>query len=98
MIRTFRYIGILEGITTLGLFFVAMPAKYLFGQPQLVPTMGMIHGMAFILYMLSMMAMLPGQGLTRGQWLRTFLAAFIPLGTFLNDPMLKRKQAETQPL
>jgi integral membrane protein len=96
MIRTFRYIGILEGITTLALFVVAMPAKYLFGMPQLVPTVGLIHGMAFVVYLLSMMVFLPGTGLTRGQWLRTFLAAFVPLATFFNDPMLKRKQLETE--
>ncbi|WP_366933683.1 DUF3817 domain-containing protein, partial [Devosia sp.] len=37
MIRLFRYIGVAEGITTLALFLVAMPAKYWFGFPDLVP-------------------------------------------------------------
>lgn len=92
MIRVFRYIGVLEGITTVALVFVAMPAKYVFGYPQLVPTVGLVHGIAFVVYLLAMMSMLPGQGLTAAQWARTFMAAFIPLGTFLNDPMLKRKQ------
>ncbi|WP_350150295.1 DUF3817 domain-containing protein [Devosia sp. RR2S18] len=70
MIRAFRYIGVLEGITTVALFFVAMPAKYVFGYPQLVPTVGLVHGIAFVVYLLAMMSMLPGQGLTAGQWAR----------------------------
>jgi integral membrane protein len=92
MIRTFRYIGVLEGITTLALFFVAMPAKYLFGNPGLVPTVGLVHGIAFVIYILSMMVFLPGAGLTKAQWGQTLLASFVPFGTFLNDAMLKRRQ------
>lgn len=92
MIRMFRYIGVAEGFTTLALFLVAMPAKYWFGFPDLVPPVGMIHGVAFIAYMLAMITCLPGRGFSALDWLRTTLAAFFPFGTFLNDPFLKRKQ------
>jgi hypothetical protein len=40
-----------------------------------------------------MLFTLPGRGFSRPQWVRTALAAFVPFGTFLNDPMLKQKQA-----
>jgi integral membrane protein len=93
MIRLFRYIGLAEGITTLALFFVAMPAKYWFGYPGLVPTVGLIHGVAFIAYILGMTICLPGRGFAGFDWVRTTLAAFFPFGTFLNDPFLKRKQS-----
>ncbi|WP_240231329.1 DUF3817 domain-containing protein [Devosia lacusdianchii] len=92
MIRTFRYIGLLEGITTLALFLVAMPAKYWFGFPQLVPPVGLIHGVAFILYLLAMVICLWGRGFSGWEWARTTLAAFFPFGTFINDGLLKRKQ------
>lgn len=92
MIRLFRYIGILEGITTLALFLVAMPAKYWFGLPGLVPPVGMIHGVAFITYIVAMLVCLWGRGFTPWEWTRTLLASFFPFGTFLNDPMLARKQ------
>lgn len=92
MIRLFRYIGVAEGFTTLALFFVAMPAKYWFGYPGLIPPIGLIHGVAFIAYILAMVICLPGRGFSRLDWMRTTLAAFFPVGTFLNDPFLKRKE------
>lgn len=92
MIRLFRTIGLLEGITTLALFLVAMPLKYWFGFPHLVPPVGMIHGAAFVLYLLAMIVCLWGRGFGPWEWARTTLASFFPFGTFLNDPMLKRKQ------
>ncbi|WEK04113.1 MAG: DUF3817 domain-containing protein [Candidatus Devosia phytovorans] len=94
MIRLFRYIGLAEGVTTLALFLVAMPAKYWFGHPELVPTMGMIHGVAFIAYVLAMVMFLPGRGFSAWEWVRTTVASFVPFGTFLNDGLLKRKQQE----
>lgn len=92
MIRTFRLIGLFEGCTTLALFFVAMPAKYAFGNPSLVPPIGALHGFAFVLYLVAMVICLQGRGFSAGEWFRTTVAAFFPLGTFLNDPFLKRKQ------
>ncbi len=93
MLRLLRRIALLEGVTTLALFFVAMPMKYLAGDPRLVPPVGMIHGVAFLLYLGVMAVALPGRGFTRGEWIRTFVASLVPLGTFLNDPFLRRKEA-----
>mgnify|MGYP000872785208 CR=1 FL=1 len=92
MIRAFRYVGLIEGITTLALFFVAMPAKYWFGNPDLVPPVGALHGAAFVLYIVSMVVCLWGRGFTAWEWARTTVASFFPFGTFLNDGLLKRKQ------
>jgi integral membrane protein len=92
MIRAFRYIGVFEGITTLALFFVAMPAKYWFGNPGLVPPVGALHGAAFVIYLVAMVVCLWGRGFTPLEWARTTIASFFPFGTFLNDPFLKRKQ------
>lgn len=95
MIRLFRYIGVAEGITTLALFLVAMPAKYWFGYPDLVPPVGLIHGLAFVVYLLAMVVCLWGSGFSGWDWARTALAAFVPLGTFFNDGFLRRKQLAT---
>ena len=94
MIKTFRFIALVEGFTTLALFLVAMPLKHAFDTPGLVPPVGMIHGIAWIAYVLGMAICLPGKGLSAWLWIRTFLAALVPFGTFLNDPMLRRKQTE----
>ena len=78
MIQLFRYIGLFEGVTTLALFLVAMPAKYWFGNPALVPPRGMIHGVAFLIYLLAMVICLLGRGLSAWEWLQTIVASFFP--------------------
>jgi integral membrane protein len=93
MLQTFRLVALFEGLTTLALFLVAMPLKYWFDYPALVPSVGMTHGIAWLAYLLAMALCLPGQGFTAWQWLRTFAAGLVPFGTFLNDPMIRRKQA-----
>jgi integral membrane protein len=93
MLSLFRLIAFIEGVTTVTLFMVAMPLKYWFGNPMLVPPVGMAHGVAFLVYVAALAPGLWGKGFTALQWLRTFAAAFVPFGTFLNDPLLRRKQA-----
>ena len=90
MLRLFRYIAFFEGVTTLALFLVAMPAKYWLGDARLVPPVGAIHGGAWLLYLVAMAVCLPGKGLSPWGWARTFIAALLPFGTFLNDPYLRK--------
>ncbi len=85
----FRKVAIVEGLTTLALFFVAMPMKYLAGDPRLVPPVGMIHGVAFLVYLAVMVAAFAGRGVTASGWTRTTAASFFPFGTFINDGYLK---------
>lgn len=92
MLKLFRWIALVEGVTTLALFLVAMPAKYWFDHPGLVPPAGLVHGWAFIVYIVAMIVALRGKGFTPGEWARTAIAAFFPFGTFLNDPFIRRKE------
>ena len=92
MLRVFRYIALVEGITTLALFCIAMPLKYGLGLPELVRPTGWAHGVAWLTYLAGMALCLPGKRLTAWQWARTFLASLVPFGTFLNDPLLKSKE------
>jgi integral membrane protein len=89
VIETFRKIALVEGITTLFLFFVAMPFKYLAAQPALVPPAGWAHGAAFVVYVAMMMVTLRTRRVGALGWLRTFGAALVPFGTFVNDRWLK---------
>jgi len=92
MLRLFRIVALIEGVTTLALFGVAMPLKYGLGIPDLIRPTGMVHGVAWLAYLVAMALCLPGKGFTPWQWLRTFVASLFPFGTFLNDGLIKRKE------
>lgn len=97
-LQAFRVIASVEGVTTIALFLIAMPLKYWAGNPVLVPSVGLAHGIAWLAYVTGMAACLPGHGFSAWQVARTFVLALIPFGTFLNDPLLQRKQAESRPI
>ena len=92
--QLFRVIALVEGVTTIALFLIAMPLKYWAGNPALVPPVGMAHGVAWLAYVLGMVLCLPGYRLSALQTARVFVFALFPFGTFLNEPMLKRKQEQ----
>lgn len=93
MLKVFRGVALVEGVTTLALFLVAMPLKYWGDNPVLVPPVGMAHGVAWVAYMLAMVICLPGKGFSLLDLFRTFVAGLFPFGTFLNDGLIRRKMA-----
>lgn len=97
-IALLRLVGLLEGITTALLFLVAMPLKYFFANPGLVPMVGMLHGLAFIAYIAAVFPALRAASWSGMEIARTFLAGVVPFATFVNEPFLKRKQDEAERL
>ena len=93
MLEWFRRVALVEGVTTLFLFFVAMPLKYVGGDPRLVPPAGWVHGLAFVAYLIAMVPALRGRRVGVSGWLRTFAAALVPFGTFANDRWVRRQSA-----
>lgn len=53
-LNRFRLISATEGLSFLLLIFIAMPIKYIGGNPYPVKVFGMIHGILFIIFMLSL--------------------------------------------
>ena len=51
-LKVFKLISILEAISFIVLLLIAMPVKYLLGNPELVRVVGMAHGILFVLYIL----------------------------------------------
>ena len=48
-----RWIGFVEAVSFLLLLGVAMPLKYLAGQPLAVRIVGLIHGILFMIYLVA---------------------------------------------
>lgn len=89
MLKLFRAVALAEGWSTLALFLVAMPLKYAFDWPHLIRPVGWAHGVLFLAYMAAMIPGLWGRRAGWLGWLRTFAAAFVPFGTFLNARFLR---------
>ncbi|MDD7885067.1 DUF3817 domain-containing protein [Flavivirga sp. 57AJ16] len=87
-----RLIGLLEGISLLILIFIAVPLKYGFEQPNLVKTMGPVHGALFLLYIFNTLSIGVNQSwkFTETTW-KVLFACIIPFGTFFIDKKILSK-------
>jgi len=87
-----RIIGFLEGTSLLVLLFVAVPLKYIFGEPFLTRTMGTIHGALFLLFIFNAISVGVEQNwkFKETTW-KVLLACVIPFGTFYIDSRVLSK-------
>lgn len=80
--------GIIEGISTLGLFFVAMPMKYYYDTPEAVTIAGMTHGFLF-LGLVAMFIIGKSQNLISSSMMwGGIVGAILPFGPFVVDAKL----------
>lgn len=87
-----RLIGYLEGISFLVLLFIAMPLKYLAHQPAAVKTVGMAHGLLFVLYVFLLIQNTIELSWSWRKAALGFVASLLPLGTFWADRRLFQPQ------
>ena len=92
-----RLIGWIEGTSYLALLGIAMPLKYLAGQPMAVKVTGWIHGLLFIVFCLVLLQAMIHRSWSLFRAIRYFIAAVVPFGTFIVDGELKREQEGTGP-
>jgi integral membrane protein len=92
-LRRMRLASIAEGCTLLILVFVAVPLKHLGGHPIATAIMGPVHGMAFLLYVWTLIQTVSGADFSGTEVIRMAVAAFIPFGGFVNERALRRRQA-----
>ncbi len=85
MKRTFRIIGVLEGISYLLLLFIATPIKYLFENEFFVKLLGMPHGLLFIGYIILAIMLKYEQEWKPKTFAIILAASIIPFGTFYVD-------------
>ena len=94
VLQRLRLIGAIEGCSTLLLFFVAMPLKYLADQPKAVSIMGPIHGGLFVIYcvVVGFAMMVNGRPI---KWvIKLIVAAVVTFGPYVADRGLKKELVE----
>lgn len=82
MVKFFKVIALLEGLSLLALLFIAMPMKYMFGDPFLVKHVGMAHGVLFVGYVMMAIIMKFELSWSWKKFGLVCLASIVPFGTF----------------
>jgi integral membrane protein len=91
MIKTLRILALLEGISTLLLFAIAMPLKYIWHFDTIMYPVGMTHGVLFLAYCFIVFLVFLNLKWTFSTLLLALAASLIPGGTFYADYKLFRK-------
>ncbi len=88
-IKRFRVISAIEGISFLLLVFIAMPIKYIGENPYPVKVFGMIHGVLFIIFMISLFDAKRKANLDIGFMFQLFVLSLIPFGAYFIEKRVK---------
>jgi len=89
----FRVISAIEGLSYLLLVFIAMPVKYIGENPYPVKVFGMIHGVLFIIFMISLFETKLKKSWDVGFIFQLFVLSLIPFGAFFIEKKVKPKEA-----
>ncbi len=88
-----RMVGFLEGMSYLMLLAIAMPLKYLAGQPEAVRFVGMVHGVLFIAYVLQLLLVKLELDWSMKKVGLAFLASLVPFGFWYAETRIFRPAA-----
>lgn len=87
-----RIIGFFEGISLLILIFIAMPMKYIYGNPALVKIIGQLHGILFLLFVFNTLSVgVEQKWRFKDTTWKVLLACVVPFGTFYIDNKILSK-------
>lgn len=86
----YRVMAYLTGVLLLVLVLVAMPAKYLGGNPTPVRIVGPVHGWLYFLYLLSALDLAHRRKWRPVQTLLVLVAGTIPLASFFAERAVTR--------
>lgn len=87
-----RIIALLEGISLLVLAGIAVPLKYAYHDPALVKTMGPIHGLLFLFFVINTISVgVEYKWKFSDTTWKVLLACLVPFGTFYIDRAILSK-------
>lgn len=91
-----RLISFLEGVSFIVLLGIAMPLKYMFDKPFLVPYAGMAHGVLFIVFIVALVIVCHRQKWGIGTLLFGIVASVLPLMPFVFERYIAKKVASEE--
>jgi integral membrane protein len=91
-ISLLRKTGIAEGVSFLVLLLIAMPLKYIWDWPLAVKYFGWAHGLLFVSYVALAYYAKETYNWPFSKFIKAFIAAWLPLGTFVFDKQLKKDE------
>ncbi|WP_345947595.1 DUF3817 domain-containing protein [Mucilaginibacter sp. PAMB04274] len=91
-----RLVGYLEGTSLIMLLFIGVPLKYYSNNPVLVKTLGPVHGLLFLYFVISTLSVGVEQNWKFRQitW-KVLIACMIPFGTFYIDYYILKQAAKS---
>lgn len=88
----FRFTGWLEGLSYILLLGVAMPLKYVWGDPSWVRVIGMAHGLLFVAYVGLAFVLYDRENWSIKKLAYAMLASLLPFGPFVFDAKVLDKK------
>ena len=98
LLKTFRVTAFWEGVSTILLFFIAVPLKHIWDIPLGVKIMGWPHGILFMAYCYFLFQVASEFKWSAKRSLITFFAALVPLAPFWVDRKVKREEEQLSSL
>jgi integral membrane protein len=89
-IKLFRWVALAEGISFLLLLGVAMPLKYIWGDPAAVKILGMAHGVLFVAFIALAFEVYGKLNKNFSWFVYACLLSIVPFGTFYLDRSLRK--------
>ncbi len=82
MLKIFKIVALLEGVSYLLLLFVGVPMKYMADNPSMVKAMGMPHGLLFVAYIFLAFLIKDQMKWDTKTLIVVLVASVLPFGTF----------------
>lgn len=90
LLKIFRIIALLEGLSYVLLLFIAVPIKYLNNDPSYVKMLGMPHGLLFMGYIALAIVLRTDNQWIKNNFFMVLMASIIPFGTFVIEKKLNK--------
>lgn len=91
MLRIFQQVALWEAVSTVILFFVAMPLKYLADIPEAVRVAGSIHGFLVVIFVILLLMCWKSYGWTFSRVIKYFFLSLIPIVSFWVEKDVKKE-------